>query len=91
MGQYGIRVNVLTPGITEDTPGAAILYTDEQVRRVSIADIPLGRAGTLTEVKDAAAYLLSDFAGYMTGTNLIIDGGRALGRDRAGVGAAREP
>jgi NAD(P)-dependent dehydrogenase (short-subunit alcohol dehydrogenase family) len=38
--------------------------------------IPMGRAGTAEEVADAILYLLSDAAGYVTGTNLRVSGGR---------------
>lgn len=79
-GPHGIRLNMLTPGITEDTPGASILLVDEQARSEAVSQIPLRRAATLTEVTDAAVYLLSDYAGYVTGANLLVDGGRALGR-----------
>lgn len=79
-GPHGIRVNLVTPGITDGTPGAAILLTDEEARREAIAQVPLRRAATLTEVRDAAVYLLSDYAGYVTGANLVVDGGRGLGR-----------
>lgn len=78
-GPHGIRVNLVTPGITEDTPGAAILLATEEARNRAIAQIPLQRAATLTEVTDAALYLLSDYAGYVTGANLVVDGGRGLG------------
>lgn len=77
-GVHGIRVNVLTPGVTDDTPGAAILYGDEEERRASVAAIPLRRMGTLGEIQNAAVYLLSDFAAYVTGANLVVDGGRCL-------------
>jgi NAD(P)-dependent dehydrogenase (short-subunit alcohol dehydrogenase family) len=33
-----------------------------------------------TELAHAASYLLSDFAGYVTGAELVVDGGRSLGR-----------
>lgn len=79
-GPHGIRLNLLTPGITDDTPGASILLADEEARRLAVSQIPLRRAATLREVTDAAVYLLSDYASYITGANLLVDGGRALGR-----------
>lgn len=79
-GPHGIRLNVVTPGITDDTPGASILLADEEARRLAVSQIPLGRAAKLHEVTDAAVYLVSDYAAYITGANLLVDGGRALGR-----------
>lgn len=79
-GSCGVRLNVLTPGITDETPGAAILLADEEARHGAVAQIPLQRAATLAEVTHAAVFLLSDYASYVTGANLLVDGGRALGR-----------
>jgi NAD(P)-dependent dehydrogenase (short-subunit alcohol dehydrogenase family) len=79
-GPQGIRLNIVTPGITDDTTGSSILLADEEARERAMSQIPLQRAATLTEVTDAAVYLLSDYAGYVTGANLLVDGGRALGR-----------
>jgi NAD(P)-dependent dehydrogenase (short-subunit alcohol dehydrogenase family) len=79
-GPHGIRVNMVSPGITDGTPGASILLADEETRRSVIEQVPLGRAALLQEITDAAVYLLSDYAGYVTGANLVVDGGRSLGR-----------
>ncbi|MBG6185267.1 NAD(P)-dependent dehydrogenase (short-subunit alcohol dehydrogenase family) [Arthrobacter sp. CAN_A214] len=76
--QHGIRLNTLTPGLTEGTGGADVLYgTPDELKR-HLREIPLGRIATKDEISNACTYLLSDFAGYITGTNLIIDGGRQL-------------
>ncbi|WP_217995883.1 SDR family oxidoreductase [Kribbia dieselivorans] len=79
-GQHGIRLNVLVPGFTEDTAGVDILFATPQARERSLASVPLGRPVLKTEVANAACYLLSDYAGYITGVQLLIDGGKALGR-----------
>ncbi|HET9498710.1 MAG TPA: SDR family oxidoreductase [Marmoricola sp.] len=79
-GPRGIRLNVLVPGMTEDTGGIRALHQDQQVHDTALARIPLGRLGNRQELAHAAAYLLSDFAGYVTGTTLVMDGGRSLGR-----------
>ncbi|MCE3555921.1 SDR family oxidoreductase [Pseudonocardia sp. RS11V-5] len=78
-GPYGIRVNVLVPGITEGTAGVDILLSDEEFRAAEISRIPLRRTVSKTEVAAVATFLLSDHAGYVTGTSLVMDGGRSLG------------
>lgn len=85
--QHGIRVNMMTPGPTEDTGAMTFLFGgpgewDEQVNA-----IPMRRMLTRQEAADASVYLLSDFAGYVTGHNLVIDGGRSLGRAGGVFGA----
>ena len=42
--------------------------------------VPLGRFGTVQEIAHAASYLVSDYAGYVTGEVLTIDGGEWLGK-----------
>ncbi len=75
----GIRVNAVCPGSIDtaitDAPGFADVDWDAYVRT-----IPLGRRGTPDEVARAVVYLASDDSGYVTGTNLLIDGGVAAGR-----------
>ncbi|WP_430331169.1 SDR family oxidoreductase [Rhodococcus sp. ACT016] len=79
-GRYGIRVNVLTPGITDDTAGARVLHATRDDHDEALGTIPVGRLATRGEVAQAASYLLSDYAGYVTGAELVIDGGRSLGK-----------
>src|SRR5690606_29351184 len=77
-GRYGIRINVLTPGPMGDTGGEQQLFFTPEAREAVRADIPLGRLGTTEEVADAAAYLVSDHASWVTGANFVMDGGRWL-------------
>ncbi|MGY2084433.1 SDR family oxidoreductase [Blastococcus sp. SYSU DS0539] len=79
--QQGIRVNVLTPGPTADTGAMDHLFNKPGEWEAQVRAIPLKRQATRDEVAHGATYLLSDYAGYITGTNLVIDGGRSLGRD----------
>ncbi len=62
------RVNAITPGGIERGQG-------EPFRSRYEARTPLGRLGTEEEIKGAAAYLASDLSAYVTGHNLIVDGG----------------
>jgi NAD(P)-dependent dehydrogenase (short-subunit alcohol dehydrogenase family) len=77
--RHKIRVNAMAPGPV-DTPGAAErLFPDPAVHEGIRRTIPLRRFATLEEVANAAAYLLSDYASYVTGEALVIDGGQWLG------------
>jgi NAD(P)-dependent dehydrogenase (short-subunit alcohol dehydrogenase family) len=58
-----------------DRPDFADLDWDAYVRT-----IPLSRRGTAEEVAQAVVYLASDESRYVTGTNLVVDGGIAAGR-----------
>ncbi len=76
----GIRVVALAPGAME-TPGAsARLWPSKEFEERVRQRVPLGRFARLGEVADAAAYLVSDRAEYITGECLTIDGGAWLGR-----------
>jgi NAD(P)-dependent dehydrogenase (short-subunit alcohol dehydrogenase family) len=76
LAQYGITVNAIAPGATE-TPMNATAYTPE-VRRRYEERIPLGRVGAPAEVAGAAVFLASDAAGYVTGQELLVDGGLTI-------------
>jgi 3-oxoacyl-[acyl-carrier protein] reductase len=74
-GRYGITVNALCPGYV-DTEIIASMPAEE--RAALTARIPLGRFGTADEIADAAAFLVSDEARYITGTTLMVDGGLTM-------------
>src|SRR6266850_2585399 len=76
--RHKIRVNAMAPGPV-DTPGAsARLFPDPAIHEGIRHTIPLRRFATLEEVANAAAYLLSDYASYVTGEAMVIDGGQWL-------------
>lgn len=83
LGPQGIRVNAILPGNTETAritdlmqARAAKFGTDEAVERAkSYADIPLRRFATTDEFANAAVFLCSPAAGYITGVALPVDGG----------------
>jgi len=67
-GAQGVRVNALTPG------GIFSGQNDTFVQRYS-ARVPMGRMGERSELCGALVYLLSDAASYVTGQNIVVDGG----------------
>lgn len=77
-GPHGIRCNSIVPGPIADTEGMRRLSTPE-VQAQLTRSIPLGRYGTADEIAQAAVFLASPLASYITGTVLRVDGGRSLG------------
>jgi len=76
-GKYGIRCNSIAPGPIEGTEGATRLApgnTQEKMNEI----IPLGRFGTVDEIGQAAVFLASPLANYISGTVLVVDGGQNL-------------
>ncbi len=69
-----IRVNTVSPGLT-DTPLTAGVRTVAGVEDAFMARIPMRRWGTPEDMAAAALFLASDDAGYITGSNLVVDGG----------------
>jgi len=76
-GRYGIRSNGITPGPIADTEGMRRLSNPDYEAR-SKGAIPLGRFGHVDEVGQAAVFLASPLAAYITGTLLLVDGGTSL-------------
>lgn len=72
VGSFGIRVNVVAPGMIDTDMTAALAA---KVRDRALAQIPLGRMGTVDEVSDLVSFLLSDRARYITGQVIGVDGG----------------
>jgi 3alpha(or 20beta)-hydroxysteroid dehydrogenase len=72
----GVRVNSIHPGLV-DTPllrSGSTTFVDESLRSV-----PAGRMARAEEIADAVLFLLSDKARYITGTELVVDGGLTSG------------
>jgi len=72
-----VRVNCVSPGLIH-TPLNDVLVSDESVRAGMEQRTPLGRVGTAAEPATLIAFLLSDESGYVTGQNVVIDGGSML-------------
>jgi NAD(P)-dependent dehydrogenase (short-subunit alcohol dehydrogenase family) len=75
----GVRVNCLCPGTT-DTPWVARLVAEQGESLDALAARqPLGRLATAEEIADAALYLASPSASFVTGSQLVVDGGLTAG------------
>lgn len=72
VGKRGVRVNAICPGFV-DTPMTQSLK--KEMLDDIFGKIPLGRMGTSEEIAKAALFLASDWASYITGQSLIVDGG----------------
>lgn len=77
-GPDGIRVNALSPGLTL-TPGTAAAYSDPSARAQREQRVPLRRLATAEDMANAAAFLLGPDAAYVSGTELLVDGGLGNG------------
>lgn len=75
LAQYGISVNSVAPGMIA-TPGLG--KTPDEALRPYAERVPAGRHGTPDDVGRAALFLASDLASYITGTQIVVDGGRIL-------------
>jgi NAD(P)-dependent dehydrogenase (short-subunit alcohol dehydrogenase family) len=73
-GPEGIRVNTISPGMVRTGMTAAV-YTDERLAAERAALVPLGRVATPEDIADVIAFLLGPDARYVTGHDLIVDGG----------------
>ncbi|QFP77767.1 SDR family oxidoreductase [Deinococcus sp. AJ005] len=77
-GLRGIRVNAIIPGPIDGTEGMARLAPDEASRSRVAGSVPLGRMGIPQDIANAALFLVSDAASYVTGVILPVDGGQNM-------------
>ena len=73
-GPFGIRANAIAPGLINAGMSEPI-YADDEIRARRESSVPLRRLGAAEEVAAAALFLLSDAASYISGTELLVDGG----------------
>ena len=83
-GPYGIRINSIAPGPIADTEGMRRLAPNEAVASQYKKSVPLQRFGSAEEIGQAAMFLSSDAAQYISGVVLPVDGGWSV----AGASAA---
>jgi len=71
----GIRVNTLSPGVTDTPILDSQTETRENLEKMYHAMVPLGRLAHADEIANAAVFLASDQSSYVTGSDLMADGG----------------
>lgn len=79
-GPDNVRVNTINPGWTDHVPddGADVEMGDVDLDDYIRDTTPLGRRGRMPEFGNAAVFLASDASSYVTGQNLLVDGGYAI-------------
>lgn len=73
-GPRGIRVNAIAPGFI-DAGMSKPIYEDPRIREVRSGGVPLRRLGTASDIASAVLFLDSDQATYISGHELVVDGG----------------
>jgi meso-butanediol dehydrogenase/(S,S)-butanediol dehydrogenase/diacetyl reductase len=77
-GRFGIRAVAVSPGFTVTPQTAWLVESGPQAFKDNIARIPLQRVGQPDDIVNAAVFLASDEASWITGVNLVVDGGQSV-------------
>ena len=75
-GAKGARIVTMTPGMIA-TPMGALEFRNNPIKYELLKASPIAREGTMVECADAIEFLASDRASFITGTDLLVDGGVA--------------
>jgi NAD(P)-dependent dehydrogenase (short-subunit alcohol dehydrogenase family) len=73
-GPWGIRVNAVAPGMILAGMSEQV-FADPVIREARESKVPLGRLGAAEDIAAMVAFLASDQASYVTGQNILVDGG----------------
>lgn len=79
LAEMGIRVNCIAPGFIRTNMSSVALEKDAERKAKVLSRTPLGRLGKPEEVANAAYFLVSDEASFITGVVLPVDGGNSVG------------
>ena len=77
-GKYGIRAVCISPGFTVTPSTEWLVESGPEPFKKNIARIPLGRVGQPSDIVNAALFMASDEASWITGVNLVVDGGGSV-------------
>ncbi|NIG55990.1 SDR family NAD(P)-dependent oxidoreductase [Chitinophaga sp. Cy-1792] len=75
----GIRINAIAPGFIATAMTAVALDSDPERKNKALGRTPMGHLGQPSDIGDAALFLCSDAAKYITGVILPVDGGNSIG------------
>jgi NAD(P)-dependent dehydrogenase (short-subunit alcohol dehydrogenase family) len=78
LSPLGIRVNCIAPGFIKTNMSSVALDGDPERKKKVLSRTPLGRLGRPEEVAEAALFLVSDAASFITGVVLPVDGGNSI-------------
>lgn len=81
-GRFGIRSNSIAPGFIADTEGTKRMAGGDALAAI-VRNTPLGRLGTVDEIGQMAVFLASPLASFVTGAQIVVDGGHYLGGSSA--------
>jgi NAD(P)-dependent dehydrogenase (short-subunit alcohol dehydrogenase family) len=91
LGRKGIRINAICPGTTVKEESKAFYASHPEIEALFRDIVPLGRMGTSEDVAELAAFLISGRAAFLTGQDIVLDGGvslqshESMGRQVAGL------
>lgn len=75
LAERGIRANAISPGPTETSGFTEFVHNNDEVRQGIISQLPIGHIGQPREIAAVALFLASDESSYVTGAEIITDGG----------------
>ncbi len=78
-GAEGVRINSIIPGPIDNTEGMKRLAPNDAIRAAVTKSVPLQRMGSTDDIANACLFLASDFASYISGAVIPVDGGWAQG------------
>ncbi len=79
LSPHGIRVNAIAPGFIGTEMSAKALNNDPERKQKVLSRTPMGYLGETADIGEAALFLASEGAKYITGVSLRVDGGNAIG------------